>query len=131
LKALERALPVIQTRLGKLIPPPMRQPLPILIGGGGEKVTLRLVARFANMWNIIAQPADVKRKNALLDGYCQEYGRSPEEIERTVILLGSDPLENLEAYVDAGMTHLILGSGEPWNFTGLEKLVAWRDNQKP
>ena len=64
----------------------MRQPLPILIGGGGEKVTLRLVARYASMWNIIAEPEDVKRKNDLLNGYCQEIGRDPAEIERTVVL---------------------------------------------
>ena len=129
LKALGQALPVIRERLGKLTPPPVRQPLPILIGGGGEKVTLRLVAKYANLWNIIAEPVDVKRKNGLLDGYCAEIGRDPAEIERTVVLLGNDPLEKLEAYVEAGMTHLILGSGEPWNFMALEKLVSWRDSQ--
>jgi len=127
LKALEAALPVIQERLGKLTPPTVRQPLPILIGGGGEKVTLRLVARYASMWNIIAEPADTKRKNDLLTRYCHEISRDPAEIERTVVLLGKDPLEKLPAYVDAGMTHLILGTGEPWNFAGLEKLIAWRD----
>ena len=131
LKALEAALPVIQQRLGRLNPPPVRQPLPLLIGGGGEKVTLRLVARYASMWNIIAEPADAKRKNALLDQYCQEVGREPGEIERTVVLLGNDPMEKLEAYLEAGITHLILGTGEPWNFGGMEKLVAWRDRQKP
>jgi probable F420-dependent oxidoreductase len=129
LKALEAALPVIQDRLGKLNPPPLRQPLPILIGGAGEKVTLRLVARYANLWNIIAEPAEIKRKNALLDSYCREIGRDPAEIERTVVLLGDDPLPSLEAYLETGMTHLILGSGEPWNFAGLEKLLAWRDRQ--
>jgi probable F420-dependent oxidoreductase len=131
LNALEAALPVIQQRLGKLKPPPVRQPLPILIGGGGEKVTLRLVARYANMWNIIAEPADAKRKNALLNQYCLEYGRDPAEIERTVVLQGNDPLEKLEAYLEAGMTHLILGTGEPWNLSGVEKLVAWRDDLSP
>jgi probable F420-dependent oxidoreductase len=128
LQALKAALPVIQARLGKLTPPPVRQPLPILIGGGGEKVTLRLVAKYASMWNIIAEPADVKRKNGLLNQYCQEIGRDPAEIERTVVLLGNDPMEKLQAYLDAGMTHLILGTGEPWNFAGLEKLLDWRNH---
>jgi len=127
LKALKAALPVIVNRLGKLTPPPVRQPLPILIGGGGEKVTLRLVARYAAMWNIIAEPEDVKRKNDLLNGYCLEIGRDPAEVERTVVLLGNNPLEKLPAYLDAGMTHFILGTGEPWNFTALEKLLEWRD----
>ena len=130
LKALEKALPVILERLGKLTPPPVRQPLPILIGGGGEKVTLRLVAKYASMWNIIAEPGDVKRKNDILNGYCQEIGRDPAEIERTVVLLEDNPLENLQAYLDAGMTHLILGTGEPWNFTALEKLPAWKEEQR-
>jgi len=129
LKALEKALPVIRARLGKLNPPPLRQPLPILIGGGGEKVTLRLVARFANMWNIIAEPADAKRKNGLINHYCQEYSRDPAEIERTVLLQGNDPMEKLEAYLEAGMTHFILGTGDPWNLAGVQKLVAWRDSQ--
>jgi probable F420-dependent oxidoreductase len=127
LQALGQALPVIRARLAKLKPPPLRQPLPILIGGGGEKVTLRLVAKYADAWNIIADPADVRRKNDLLDDYCAEIGRDPVEIERTVILLGNDPLAKLEAYLEAGMTHLILGAGEPWNFMALEKLLAWRD----
>jgi probable F420-dependent oxidoreductase len=129
LKALEAALPVIQKRLGKLNPPPVRQPLPILIGGGGEKVTLRLVARYASMWNIIAEPEDVRRKNDLLNGYCHEIGRDPGEIERTVVLLDKDPMAKLSAYVEAGMTHLILGTGDPWNFAGIEKLLDWRGKQ--
>jgi probable F420-dependent oxidoreductase len=130
LKALKKALPVILERLGKLTPPTVRQPLPILIGGWGEKVTLRLVAQYASMWNIIDEPGNVKRKNDILNGYCQEIGRDPAEIERTVVLLGDNPLENLQAYLDAGMTHFILGTGEPWNFTELEKLLAWKEEQR-
>jgi probable F420-dependent oxidoreductase len=129
LKALREALPVILDRLGRLNPPPVRQPLPVLIGGGGEKVTLRLVAQYATMWNVIATPPDIKRKNALLDGYCREIGRDPAEIERTVVLVGEDPIGSIEAVVDAGMTHLILGSGDPWKFAELEKLLAWRQRQ--
>ena len=129
LRKLKSDLPVILSRLGKLNPPPLRQPLPLLIGGGGEKVTLRLVARHAAIWNIIAEPADAKRKNELLDGYCREIGRDPAEVERSVVLLDPDPLVRLPAYLDAGMTHLILGTGEPWNFDGLEKLLAWKAAQ--
>ena len=129
LKALKAALPVILERLGKLTPPPLRQPLPVLIGGGGEKVTLRLVAQYASMWNIIASPEDVRRKNDILNGYCQEIGRDPGEIERTAFVNGDDPVPMLEAYQDAGITHFIQGKGEPWDFSGLEKLQAWRDQQ--
>jgi hypothetical protein len=81
------------------------------------------------MWNIIGEPEDVRRKNDILNGYCQAIGRDPAEIERTVVLLGGDPLASLQAYVEAGMTHFILGSGDPWNFAGLQKLMDWRAAQ--
>lgn len=129
LKALGEALPVIKERLNKLVPPPVRQPLPILIGGGGERVTLRLVAKYATMWNVIASPEDIRRKNTLLDQYCLEIGRNPQEIERTVVLVGEHPLDRLDEVAQAGMTHFILGSGEPWKFAELEKLLAWRERQ--
>jgi len=66
----------------------------------------------------------------VLNGYCQEIGRDPAAVERTVILQGKNPLDKLQAYLDAGMTHLILGTSEPWNFAGVEKLLAWRDQQR-
>lgn len=128
LKDLAQALPVIRERLGKLTPPPVRQPLPILTGGGGEKVTLRLVAQYADQWNFLGDPAVIQHRNTLLDGYCAEIGRDPAEIERTVLLDG-EQLEKLEAYVEADLTHMILGLGEPWNFKGMEKLVSWQDSQ--
>ena len=115
LKALEKALPVILERLGKLTPPPVRQPLPILIGGGGEKVTLRLVAKYASMWNIIAEPGDVKRKNDILNGYCQEIGRDPAEIERTVVLLGDNSSRE-----SAGVSRCRHDAPHPWHRRAVE-----------
>lgn len=64
-------------------PPPIQQPLPILVGGGGEKVTLRLVARFADMNNVGGGFDNVKRKEEILLRHCEEVGRDPAEIERT------------------------------------------------
>ncbi|MBI2762402.1 MAG: LLM class flavin-dependent oxidoreductase [Chloroflexi bacterium] len=64
-------------------PDPIQRHLPIMIGGGGEKKTLRTVARFADYWNVSATPADLARKNAILDEHCAAVGRDPAAITRT------------------------------------------------
>ncbi len=58
---------------------------PILVGGGGEQRTLRLVAKYADYSHFFALSMDdLKRKQELLDGYCEEIGRNPREITRTL-----------------------------------------------
>ena len=65
-------------------PAPVQKPHPpILIGGGGEKVLLRLVARYARVWNMGGSPADFKHKIEVLDRHCAALGRDPREIERS------------------------------------------------
>ncbi len=64
-------------------PKPIQSPPPILIGGGGEKVTLRIEARHANLTNWQVGLDDFVRKSELLAGYCDEIGRDPDEIIRT------------------------------------------------
>ncbi len=125
LRALKRDLPIIRERLGRLVPPPIRNPLPILIGGGGEKVTLRLVAQHATLWNGFGPPETYKRKNEILDQWCHDLGRDPGEIERTV-MVNAEELDNLDAYLEAGATHIILGWNDPWEAAPLEKLAKWR-----
>jgi F420-dependent oxidoreductase-like protein len=64
-----------------LSPKPVQQPYPeLMIGGGGEKVTLKIAARHADHWNVWGGPATLARKGALLDGYCREIGRDPGRI---------------------------------------------------
>ena len=109
LRAVEAALPRIEARLGSLNPPPVRDPLPVLIGGAGEKVTLRLVAEHASMWNSFGPPERYVKKNAILDGWCERVGRDPKEIERT-ILIEHDDLQ-VDAYLEAGASHLIVELG--------------------
>jgi F420-dependent oxidoreductase-like protein len=65
-------------------PPPLQSRLPIVIGGGGERKTLRTVARFADAWNIGGDVDEVRHKDEVLRRWCDEVGRDHREIERTV-----------------------------------------------
>ena len=64
-------------------PPPIQERLPLLIGGGGEQVTLKLVARYGDANNVGGGFENVKRKEAILVQHCETVGRDPAEIERT------------------------------------------------
>jgi alkanesulfonate monooxygenase SsuD/methylene tetrahydromethanopterin reductase-like flavin-dependent oxidoreductase (luciferase family) len=64
-------------------PPPIQERLPIVVGGGGEKVTLKLVAQYADANNVGGGLENVKRKERILLEHCERVGRDPAEIERT------------------------------------------------
>ncbi len=64
-------------------PRPIQDPIPIMIGGSGEKRTLRLVARFAQGCNLFGRPDVVARKVAVLRRHCEEVGRDPADVEVT------------------------------------------------
>src|SRR5438477_228433 len=81
-----------------------------LVGGGGGKVTLRLVAQYADSWNAFGPPLQYKQKNAVLDEWCARVGRDPRQIERTVGIR-VDEVHEWEAYVDSGAEHLIVMLG--------------------
>jgi F420-dependent oxidoreductase-like protein len=70
-----------------LEPKPVQDPLPLLIGGGGERVTLRITARHADEWNVWGTPEILKHKMAILDEHCAELGRDPKAIKRTAVAL--------------------------------------------
>ena len=65
------------------LPPPIQEHMPLLIGGGGEQVTLKLVARYGDANNVGGGFENVKRKEAVLLRHCETVGRDPAEIERT------------------------------------------------
>jgi probable F420-dependent oxidoreductase len=129
-KALRQALPRIKDRIGKLNPPPLGK-LPILIGGSGPKVTLKLVAQYGDMWHSFGDAEAFKAKNEILLQHCQDAGRDPSEIERTWGVQ-SDTLEHADSLADAGVQHLILGvggDGAGYDLSALRELVAWRDGR--
>jgi alkanesulfonate monooxygenase SsuD/methylene tetrahydromethanopterin reductase-like flavin-dependent oxidoreductase (luciferase family) len=68
----------------RVLPPPVQAHVPIMIGGGGERKTLAIVARWADQWNVFGTAETVARKDAILREHCERVGRDPAEIERTV-----------------------------------------------
>jgi F420-dependent oxidoreductase-like protein len=78
-------------------PKPAQKRLPILVGGGGERVLLRHVARHADIWgNLGATHGDVARKREILAGHCRAIGRDPAEIEvaqQTLAAIATDRAE--------------------------------------
>ncbi len=75
--------PRYRARHVRNLPPPLQPHLPICVGGGGEKVTLRLAARYADMNNVGGGLERVRHKEAVLRQHCEAVGRDEREIERT------------------------------------------------
>lgn len=125
--ALGEALPRIKARLAKLNPGPAG-PLPILVGGGGEQVTLRLVATYADAWNGFGPPETYKHKMGVLDSWCERVGRDPAAIERTVGMNTPDELDRIDEFLEAGATHLILGTAHPFDLEPVRRLVELAGN---
>ena len=130
LAALQESLQIIQHRWKVDEPKPLRNPIPILIGGGGEKKTLRITAQYANMWHGFGDPKTYSHKIEVLNGWCAEIGRNPDEIEHTANAPRTAAAAEFDAYIKAGATHFILGMGEPWDFTTVSRLVKWRDERQ-
>jgi len=70
-----------------LEPKPVQKPLPLLIGGGGEKRTLKITAQYADEWNVWGTVDTLKAKMAILDGHCKTVGRNPKAIQRSAVAL--------------------------------------------
>jgi alkanesulfonate monooxygenase SsuD/methylene tetrahydromethanopterin reductase-like flavin-dependent oxidoreductase (luciferase family) len=86
-----------RARAVRNLPPPIQEHLPIVVGGGGEQRTLRIVARYADACNVGGGLDNVKRKDEVLRRHCAEIGRDESEIERTagvgICVIRDDPAE--------------------------------------
>ncbi|RYV52544.1 LLM class F420-dependent oxidoreductase [Pengzhenrongella frigida] len=123
---LGQALPRIEARLAAVNPPPVRH-IPVLIGGGGERKTLRLVAEHADVWHGFGSVGTLTRKSAILDEHCAVVGRDPGAIERSAAVTKS-PSEIAEPLVAAGATLFTIGVGGPdYDLSLAREWVAWRD----
>jgi F420-dependent oxidoreductase-like protein len=133
-------------------PKPVQARLPIWVGGGGEKVTLRIVAEHADGWNVpFISPEEWARKAAVLDEHCAAVGRDPNEITKTVnvgmafteeeltrqfgpmsnfvkpgVLSGSvqEMVDKVSGYVSAGAEQVNLAMRAPFDRDGLERFAS-------
>ena len=130
LNALGEALPRIVKRFGALNPPPTRH-IPVLIGGGGEKKTLRFVAQYADIWHGFGDADTIRHKHAVLDEWCAKYDRDPGEIERSCGVGDADPATHGDALLEVGTRLFTVSTGGPDHDLGrLRDWVAWRDDQQ-
>lgn len=128
LDALGQALPRITSRWAKLNPPPTRD-IPVLIGGGGEKKTLRYVAQHAAIWHSFSDLATLARKVQVLSGHCATVGRDIGEIEISSGAPKGDPREVAATFVDAGVGLFTIGVGGPdYDLAEVRSWVQWRDS---
>jgi alkanesulfonate monooxygenase SsuD/methylene tetrahydromethanopterin reductase-like flavin-dependent oxidoreductase (luciferase family) len=94
-----------------------------MIGGSGEKVTLRLVAEHADQCNMFGPPDNFKKKNDILNEWCAKVGRNPKDIERTVTVRPEE-LGNVDEFAAAGADHMIVMLSQPFDMSAVEKFVA-------
>ena len=98
-------------------PKPVQKPYPpFTIGGGGEKLTLRVVAKHASIYNAPGgSPEEVRHKNDVLDEHCSVIGRDPAEIRRSWQFYMKSPEEasgvaqRIEPFLAAGIDHICIG----------------------
>lgn len=136
LDALARDLPVIKQRWSKLNPVPTRD-IPVLIGGGGERKTLRIVAEHADIWHGFGHADTIAHKHAVLDQWCARLGRDPADIERSAGVSAkpgrfpedvADYASGAEALYAVGTRLFTVGlSGPTYDRGPVRDLVAWRD----
>jgi len=133
-------------------PRPVQRELPIWIGGGGEKRTLRIAARFADWWNVpFIAPEEFARKRAVLTRHCEDVGRDPAAVRPSInvglawreedfepqfgrmrmfvrpgVLTGSEDevRDRVGQYVDAGAEQINIAIRAPWDLEGLERLAS-------
>jgi len=133
-------------------PRPVQARLPIWVGGGGEKVTLRICAAHADGWNVpFIPPEEWARKTKVLDAHCEKIGRDPADITRTVnvgmaftqealeaqfgrmanyvkpgVLSGSvqEMVDKVGGYVEAGASQVNVAMRAPFDRDGLERFAA-------
>jgi alkanesulfonate monooxygenase SsuD/methylene tetrahydromethanopterin reductase-like flavin-dependent oxidoreductase (luciferase family) len=141
-----------QLRDARCDPKPVQERLPLWLGGGGEKVTLKLVAQYADGWNVpFVVPEMYRHKVEVLHEHCEAVGRDPSEIDCTVnlalawkdedleaqfgglaqalranVLIGStqEVIDRIGEYADAGCVQVNLALRAPFDGGGVDRFAA-------
>ncbi len=111
-------------------PKPVQKPYPpFVIGGSGEKLTLRIVAQYASIWNFVGGSVeDLRHKNEVLNEHCAAIGRDPASIERSIqwpINYNNvrEAVTDMRPYIAEGATHIILNLRSPYPEAIVHKLA--------
>lgn len=133
------------------VPKPVQDHLPVWVGGGGEKVTLRVAAQYADGWNLpFISPEEWARKSGILTAHCEDVGRDPKAVTRTVnvgiakddddlrqqfaniaefvrpgVLMGEgqELVDRVGEYIDAGAEAVILAMRTPFDLEALDRFA--------
>ena len=128
LGALARDMPIIESRWGKLNPAPTRK-IPVLIGGGGEKKTLRIVAQHADIWHSFSDLETLESKLGILAEHGRAVGRDTSEIEISTDVGRRDVEEAEQVRALGASLFTVALSGPDYDVDQVRRWIAWRDEQ--
>lgn len=128
--ALDRDVPIILDRFTKLTPPPLHR-IPLMLASMGEKIGLRTVAKYADIWHVYGPYQLMLQKAEVLKERCKEVGRDIGEIEFATnywpnLMKGSE--DTLDNYLKMGIRHIIVVAEghNNWDMGLLREVLAWR-----
>ena len=129
LDALAVDLPRIRARWEKLNPAPTRQ-IPILIGGGGEQKTLRIVAQHADIWHSFGDIETLRHKIGVFRERCAEIGRDPDEVELSTgyTRRHDSDLHNGDEKYELGVRLFEIPVDANDDLAPVQRLLGWRDS---
>ncbi|MBO0845134.1 MAG: LLM class F420-dependent oxidoreductase [Nocardioides sp.] len=113
----------------RLVPQPLQQGGPrIVVGGAGERKTLRLVAQYADACNLFAgTPAEIAHKLDVLRGHCDDVGRDYDEIAKTIMATFTQPLQDVDGWLASMQAYADLGVTQVWVGPDKDDPVGWTE----
>ena len=115
-------------------PKPVQRRLPILIGGGGERRTMRIAAQYADEWHAWGTPEGFAHKNTVLDRHCHDIGRDPSTIRRATgatVILSTTATTQHDAAAIAGTPPQVLDTLATYKATGADEFIVRDDRTMP